>query len=129
MPGKQKTGLAWILPEASRLRRQHPKRFSSWQEYVAEATAIYHRKKGDSMPKKKTTGKTRHSRTKKRPVAKNRSSRSVGSVQFHLRHAKILLEKKIGEMEASKLRIKTKTAKKKVQKKITAAKAEYRRLQ
>ncbi len=136
MAGKQKTGLQWILPEASKLRRQYPKRFDTWQEYVEQATAIYHKKNGDTMPKRKSSAKTKKSAAKRRPAAKRGSSRSVGKtthapavgIAYHIRHACLLLERKIGDLEASKLRVKTKTARKKIQKKITAAKAEYRRL-
>jgi hypothetical protein len=136
MATKQKTGLAWILPEASRLQKQYPRRFGTWQEYVEQATAIYHSKKGDPMPKKKTTRKTGHSRTKKRPAKKRGPSHAVGkaahlphgTVAFHMRHVKLLLEKKIGDLEASKLRAKNKTALRKIQKKVAAAKVEYRRL-
>jgi len=69
----EKSGLQWILAEAKRLKKQYPNRFKTWKEYVAQATAIYHSKKGDSVRREK-------SRTKKRASVETRKRRSSKKV-------------------------------------------------
>lgn len=44
------TALKWITNEAKKLRRQYPKRFKTWREYVAQASAIYASKHGGKSP-------------------------------------------------------------------------------
>ena len=48
------TALQWITKEAKSIRRKYPKRFATWREYVAQASAIYAKKhKGKSTVGKK----------------------------------------------------------------------------
>lgn len=48
------TALQWILKEAKSLKKQYPKRFTKWTDYVAQASAIYAKKhKGKSPVGKK----------------------------------------------------------------------------
>ena len=49
--------LEWITKEAKKLRKDYPKRFATWKEYVAQASAIYASKhKGKSPVGKKKIG-------------------------------------------------------------------------
>ena len=51
---KKTTALSWIIDEAKSLKKNYPKRFSTWKEYVAQASAIYASKhKGKSPVGKK----------------------------------------------------------------------------
>lgn len=51
------TALKWITTEAKKLKKQYPKRFAKWTEYVAQASAIYASKhKGKSPVGKKKVG-------------------------------------------------------------------------
>lgn len=51
--------LEWITKEAKKLRKDYPKRFATWKEYVAQASAIYASKhKGKSSVGKKKIGET-----------------------------------------------------------------------
>lgn len=48
------TALQCIVKEAKKLKKEYPKRFASWKEYVAQASAIYAKKhKGHSPVGKK----------------------------------------------------------------------------
>lgn len=52
------TALQWIVKEAKTLKKKYPKRFSTWREYVAQASAIYASKhKGKSPVGKKKSSK------------------------------------------------------------------------
>lgn len=53
------TALNWIVKEAKKLKKQFPKRFATWKEYVAQASAIYasKNKSKSSVVKKKTVKK------------------------------------------------------------------------
>lgn len=54
MAKKETSALHWIINEAKRLRREYPRRFKTWREYVAQASAIYASKhKGNSPVGKK----------------------------------------------------------------------------
>lgn len=56
--------LEWITKEAKKLRKEYPKRFATWKEYVAQASAIYASKhKGKSPVGKKKIGATKSSST------------------------------------------------------------------
>jgi DNA repair protein RadC len=49
------TALNWIVKEAKKLKKAYPKRFATWKEYVAQASAIYaskHKKKSPVGKKK-----------------------------------------------------------------------------
>jgi len=53
------TALQWIVKEAKALKKKYPKRYSTWTEYVKQASAIYASKHKGKSPvgKKKTTAK------------------------------------------------------------------------
>lgn len=52
------TALQWIVKEAKKIKKEYPKRFSKWTEYVAQASAIYAKKhKGHSPVGKKKKAK------------------------------------------------------------------------
>jgi len=51
------TALEWIVTEAKKIKKQYPKRFKTWREYVAQASAIYSSKhRGKSPVGKKKVG-------------------------------------------------------------------------
>ena len=75
------TALQWIIKEAKSLKKKYPKRFTTWKEYVAQASAIYaskHKGKSPVGKKKKTVGKL--SSTYKKKLAKKTytSSKQTG---------------------------------------------------
>lgn len=48
------TALQWIVKEAKKIKKEYPKRFAKWTDYVAQASAIYAKKhKGHSPVGKK----------------------------------------------------------------------------
>jgi hypothetical protein len=57
---KTSTALNWIVTEAKSLKKKYPKRFSTWKEYVAQASAIYASKHKGKSPvgKKRKVGST-----------------------------------------------------------------------
>lgn len=59
--------LKWIISEAKKLKKQHPRRFSTWKEYVAQASAIYAKKHKGKSPvgKKRKVGAIKKKATKK----------------------------------------------------------------
>ena len=59
------TALQWILKEAKKLKKQYPKRFTKWTDYVAQASAIYSSKhKGKSPVGKKKAAKKKAAKKK-----------------------------------------------------------------
>lgn len=72
------TALKWITNEAKRLRRKHPRRFATWREYVAEASAIYARKHKGKSPVGHKRKKVSNVETKsKSHVDKNRMTTNI----------------------------------------------------
>lgn len=66
---KKTTALSWIVDEAKSLKKKYPKRFATWKEYVAQASAIYASKhKGKSPVGKKKIASP--GKTKVKPVVK-----------------------------------------------------------
>lgn len=53
------TAIQWIVKEAKAIKKQYPKRFAKWTDYVAQASAIYSKKHGGKSPvgKKKAVKK------------------------------------------------------------------------
>lgn len=62
------TALQWIVKEAKKLKKEYPKRFSKWTDYVAQASAIYAKKHKGKSPVGKKKGKV--SGVKKKTVKK-----------------------------------------------------------
>lgn len=134
--------LHWITTEAKRLRREFPKRFATWREYVAQASAIYASKHKGKSPvghkhkRKKVSGMaTRHKRKRTalaRAKAYHRKEgaalRSLGAVRSHVSKATKHLEKVIGELEVRRFKAKKKALKKKIGKQIREKKTMYRHL-
>lgn len=62
--------LQWIVKEAKRIKKQYPKRFSKWTDYVAQASAIYAAKhKGKSPVGKKKIGSVKKKTAVKKKAA------------------------------------------------------------
>lgn len=47
---KQSSALKWITTEAKRLKREYPRRYTKWTDYVKQASAIYASKHGGKSP-------------------------------------------------------------------------------
>lgn len=69
--------LRWIITEAKSLRRKHPKRFDTWREYVAQASAIYASKHKGKSPvgKKRKVGAVKFIEKKETKRTKPRTIR------------------------------------------------------
>jgi hypothetical protein len=155
--------LMWIVREAKKLKREYPRRFTAWKDYVAQASAIYasknsgrspvghpHKKKSAMAKKKKRRAarpagrkRARITRRRTRRVAgsgistssrrhtdynRNKVNITVGSINRDKKRAREKIEQLIGKKEVQKFKTRRKPAKRKIQKKITALKADYRRL-
>lgn len=136
--------LHWITTEAKRLRREFPKRYSTWREYVKQASAIYASKHKGKSPighkhKRKTVSgmaTKKHSRRRSSALKRARSFhrkegaalRSLGAVRSHVSKAAKHLEKVIGDLEVRRFKAKKKSIKKKIGKQIREKKSMYRRL-
>lgn len=60
------TALKWIVTEAKKLKKKFPKRFSTWKEYVAQASAIYAKKHKGKSPVGKKKAKVGYSSLRKK---------------------------------------------------------------
>jgi hypothetical protein len=140
--------VVWISKEAKRLQKAN--RNLSWEQARTKATAHYHsRSKKNAMPsrkkrkgpskKKRTMPARRRSRvsgssgvmTKSRTHTdynRNKVNITVGSINNHVKVAAEKLSHLIGIEEVKKFKAMGKRQKTKIQKKITAYKAKYRRL-
>jgi hypothetical protein len=80
------TALQWIVKEAKAIKKQYPKRFAKWTDYVAQASAIYAKKHGGKSPvgKKKAV---------KKKTAKKVVRKKVGSVKASKEIKKVLAKK------------------------------------
>ena len=71
------TALQWIVKEAKKLKKEYPKRFSTWREYVAQASAIYAKKhKGKSPVGKKHSVGAVKKKTAKKSAPKKKAAKS-----------------------------------------------------
>ncbi len=70
------TALQWIVKEAKAIKKQYPKRFAKWTDYVAQASAIYAKKHGGKSPvgKKKAVKKKA---AKKKKVSGVKDSKEI----------------------------------------------------
>ena len=85
------SALQWIVKEAKKLKKEYPKRYSTWREYVAQASAIYAKKhKGKSPVGKKKTLKQKYKAVKK--TAKKRVTHAKKSLH-HIKKAFLGTEK------------------------------------
>lgn len=72
------TALQWIVKEAKKIKKEYPKRFSKWTDYVAQASAIYAKKhKGHSPVGKKKKSKVGAVKKKAAPKKKHAVKKSV----------------------------------------------------
>lgn len=145
--------LTWITKEAKKLRREYPRRFATWREYVAQASAIYAKKHKGKSPvghkRRKVTGtkkKSRRSaavkRVKKLHRAEGKAIKRLGGVQStfmaaaigrlstaqHISHAKEKIKHEIGAAESRKFAAKTKRVKNKIARRIRELKSKYNKL-
>ena len=66
------TALQWIVKEAKKIKKEYPKRFAKWTDYVAQASAIYSKKhKGHSPVGKKKKSKVGNVKSMKYVIEKD----------------------------------------------------------
>jgi hypothetical protein len=73
------TALQWITKEAKKLRKEYPKRFATWREYVAQASAIYAKKHKGKSPvgkKHKVSGVKKKAVKKATPKSYHKDTKS-----------------------------------------------------
>ena len=56
------TALQWIVKEAKKIKKEYPKRFAKWTDYVAQASAIYAKKHKGHSPVGKKKAKVGYSK-------------------------------------------------------------------
>lgn len=136
--------LHWITKEARRLRREYPKRFKTWREYVAQASAIYASKHGGKSPvghkhkTKKVSGMAKRKKRSRRSTAikalkrahrsEGRALRKLGTIGAAKTTLKKRLEKKLGEEYITQFKARLKRHKKKIGKRISQIKRDIRHL-
>jgi hypothetical protein len=141
MSKKKSTALTQIVAQAKRLKREFPKRFKKWTDYVKQASAIYssqhggyspvgHKHKKIGMPKhrKKAARKKAITQVRRYHAAEGRALRKLGTVKHFVGKAKDKLKNEIAHEEVRKLSTTKKRNRKKIQKKINEKKAILRRL-
>jgi hypothetical protein len=122
-----------ITTRAKHIRRLHG---GTWKAAIKKAGAEYRggrkmsgTRKQKSRPKKAKIIRMRKvRRIKSLHAAEGRAIRSLGSVASHTAAAKKLLEHQIGKAESQKYTARKKSTKRKIQKRISAMKAKYRKL-
>ena len=88
------TALQWIVKEAKKIKKEYPKRFKTWREYVAQASAIYASKhKGKSPVGKKQAVKKKAAKKK---AVKKVARKKVGNVtlkkaNYHARDERYII--------------------------------------
>ena len=143
------TALQWIVKEAKKLKKEYPKRFSTWREYVAQASAIYAKKHKGKSPvgkKRSISGTTKRKVVKKaakkvaKKAVKKETVRNYGShkdTQSHNVKINVTsgigsivksLTHKYGVLSAKKLIEKTKRGKKVLQKEMTDVSRKIKKL-
>lgn len=97
------SALKWIVKEAKAIKKQYPKRFAKWTDYVAQASAIYAKKHKGKSPvgKKKAVKKV----ATKKAIKKTATKKAVGKYVKTVRKGKvtdvIYKRKKIGAVKKS----------------------------
>ena len=140
------TALQWIIKEAKSLKKKYPKRFKTWKEYVAQASAIYaskHKGKSPVGKKRKKVGAIKKKSAKKvakKKVAKkvseyhkdtkshNVNIRVMSGISGIKKTAEVLLKKQYGELAAKKLTEKTKRGKAAIQKEMSKVAASIKKV-
>lgn len=129
---KKNTALTWITTEAKRIRRQYPKRFKKWTEYVAQASAIYASKHKGKSPVGKKTRKPKRARVgnnvQYKPVSKVVHCEKVGSVSFHMAKARKQVEEQLAWMLLARDQAKTKRSRNELSKKVIELRSKLRKL-
>jgi len=80
--------LSWIVKEAKKIKKQYPKRFATWKEYVAQASAIYSKKHAGKSPvgkKKKISGIAKKKIAKKKVAKKSNYHKDTKSHNVNIR--------------------------------------------
>jgi hypothetical protein len=146
---RQHTALTWIVREAKRLKKEYPRRFAKWNQYVAQASAIYsskhhgknpvgrkHPAKKTPMPPRKKTRKqigrtgagiSTNSRSHT-DYNRNKVNITVGAIRKDQNKVLKKVEHLLGLEEVKKFKAKGVRMKRKIQKRITALRARARRL-
>jgi MinD-like ATPase involved in chromosome partitioning or flagellar assembly len=144
------TALQWIVKEAKKLKKEYPKRFSKWTDYVAQASAIYAKKHKEKSPvgkkkakvsgvkkkaaKKKTSKPTEKTILNKIHKVKREVDKLDEAQHKHMSIGKIKsagigsLKHKYGIISAKKLTEKSKRNKAKLQKELKEIASKIKKL-
>jgi adenylate kinase len=131
---KTSSALSWITSEAKKMKKKQPG--AKWANLVKKAGAAYRAKKKPAarkkVAKKKAAKKKVARKAVRRPgsvkvVTTNSVKRTVGTVSGIMAQGKRMLIDKIGKLESKKFEAKGVMAKRKIQKEITATKAQARK--
>jgi len=118
--------------KARKIRKAHPS--MKWNTAMSQAMKSLGGKRKTKKRRKVGAVKKKSSRkkavkaVKKYHAAEGRAIKSLGSVSYHVSHAKSQLLEQIGWGEAQKYSAKTKRAKRKIGKKLAALKSKFRKL-
>jgi hypothetical protein len=128
--------LKQITAEAKRLKKKFPKRFSKWTDYIKQASAIYKGKhKIKPVAKKRRVGsvqsksrKVAVSKVKKLHRKEGKAIRALGSIATTKNHLKKQLKERLSWGMLQQYTAKSKTAKRKIGKKLLEYKRQLRNL-
>lgn len=111
-----------IFKKASQLRKQHPRKYSDYQDYVKEARRLLH---GKGQPKKAASKSS-----KKRPAKKRTPTATVGALSFAQARSryKKQLEEKLAWQLLARDQAKNKTERKKKGRTVTELRRELNNL-
>lgn len=128
------TALEWIVKEAKKLKKEYPKRYKTWTEYVKQASAIYAKKHKTKTPVKKKKAisgvKKKAKKTSEKSIlnkihkVKNEVNKLDEAQHKHMSLGKLKsygigsLKIKYGSLSAKKLTEKSKRNKAKIQKEL-----------
>ena len=121
-----------ISRRAKQIRKAHPS--IKWQSAIKQASREIKAGKVSGTHKrkvgrvKKSSRKKVISKLKRAHAAEGKQLNKLGSVSQHMSHARAMLKEQIGWNEAAKFTAPKKSSKNKIQKKINALKAKYRKL-
>lgn len=122
-----------IFKRAKRLQRQHPHKYKIWQDAVKAASKKPRKKKtakrsASAKKKKKRVGSIQTKSKSHTDYNANKVNISVGSPAVHLNVVKKAYKDQLDSLVLRKFHASTKRNKKKIQKLITAKKAQIRKL-
>lgn len=138
----QSSALKWISREAKAIRKRHPRKHRKWTQYIKEASIKYKQKHkrsepkrvgraigrgGGHIPTKASTPRRRFDKIQQVTGVPKNYIQAIGSVSSSLSVIRRRIESDIANLEVRRFKAKTKTAKRKIAKRITEKKKQYRK--